>query len=1518
MVLEICSTGIIKRILVQGLTLVLTLFVAEKAFSMEGMKEASWHAVDNWRQPQGLPQNSVLSILRTRDGYLWVGTKGGLSRFDGLRFTTFDDRNKNQLRENEIWALVEGDDSSLWIGTYGGGLSRLKDGQFTIYTTKDGLISNTIAALSKDAEGSIWIGTELGLSRFKDGGFTNYTTNDGLAANTVRSLYYDLDGNLWIGGNKGKLSRFKDGKFYTEKFDGPAPAGDIQSIIRDREQSLWFAAYDGLFRLQNGKSMRYTTNDGLSSNQCQNVREDQEGTLWIGTARGLSRYKRSQFSSYPLGDGFSAPGPVYTIYNDAEGSLWVGFRSQGLARLRQGQFSSYTTQDGLVDNDVSTVFEDKNGNLWVGTGYGLSVFREGKFTTCDTANGLPFAPVSALAEDREGNLWVGTQTGLYRSKIAFQSAGQSYKPVFTPVKLNGTSVPYVRIIFEDREGALWFGTNNEGLIRYKDNQLTVYTVKNGLSSNFVRDLCQARDGSIWIATKGGGVNRFKDEQFTVYGEKEGLASVAIQALYLDSEDTLWLATRQGLNRFKDGRFTTYTTNDGLWTNFVYNFVEDDRGNLWMSCSTGVFRVNKQQLNEFADGRLQSFTSVVYGLEHGISSTVANISTHPGGFKTSDGRVWFGTIGGLTVVDPKMLTTNSLPPPVHIEEVRVDQHAFDLHQQIEAPAGRGDIFVRYTGLSFLAPEKIRFKYKLEGYDQDWIDAGDRRAAYYNNIPPGHYQFRVIAANNDGVWNETGESYSIYLAPHFYQTYWFYSISTCAIALMVLAIFRLRLQQLKARERELGMLVDMRTSELQEQRGFLCKVIDLIPGFIFAKGRQGQFTLANRALADAYGTTVDNLIGKTDADFNSQKQEVLRFCEDDIEVMDSQIEKFIPEEKFTDGQGELHWMQVMKIPLSSTGEKAHQFLAVATDITLQKQAAIELQKAKEEAERAREAAEVTARLKSEFLANMSHEIRTPMNGVIGMTGLLLDTELSPDQRDFAETIRSSGDALLTIINDILDFSKIEAGKLHFETLDFDLNSTVEGSVELLAERADEKHLEFASLIYSDVPRQLRGDPGRLRQVLTNLIGNAIKFTQYGEVVVRVSLDSDSQDSCLLRFSVTDTGIGINPEVQSRLFQAFTQADGSTTRKYGGTGLGLAISKQLVELMGGQIGITSEPDKGSTFWFTARFDKQPLEAEVVQPNIFSLDKMRVLIVDDNATNRKILSHQLGSWGMLCEEADAGAIALEMIHSAVAQGRPYNLAVLDLMMPGMDGFELARAIKATANLAAMPLVLLTSFGHRGQGAVASEAGIAAYLTKPVRQGQLFDCLLNVMNRTANSTQTQSQPEKDSSKVFIKQTLEEKQTLSNQLILLAEDNIVNQKVAALQLQKLGYRADTVANGREALEALERIPYDLILMDCQMPEMDGYEATAEIRRREGTSRHTLIVAMTANSLEGDREKCIAAGMDDYISKPVKSAELGKVLTRLLTGNRQPNQVDFQETLPVAYTEPVVRTWEFADFWKPDN
>ncbi len=524
----------------------------------------------------------------------------------------------------------------------------------------------------------------------------------------------------------------------------------------------------------------------------------------------------------------------------------------------------------------------------------------------------------------------------------------------------------------------------------------------------------------------------------------------------------------------------------------------------------------------------------------------------------------------------------------------------------------------------------------------------------------------------------------------------------------------------------------------------------------------------------------------------------------------------------------------------------------------------------------------RLKAEFLATMSHEIRTPMNAVIGMSDLLFETELSESQRDYADTIRSSADALLTIIDDILDFSKSEAGKLRFEKIDFDLHDAIDAPVEMLANRAHMKGLELVSFVHNDVPTALRGDPGRLRQVVTNLVGNAIKFTEQGEIVVCVTRVAASEDQVTLRFEITDTGMGIPEETRRLLFIPFTQADGSTTRKYGGTGLGLAISRQLVELMEGEIGVTGAPGGGSTFWFTAKLETQPEAlARALPARGTSLERVRVLIVDDNPTNRRILTHQTTSWGMVAVEAESGVEALALLRAAAGQREPFRVAILDLTMPGMDGFQLAAAIKGDESIAATRLVLMPAIGKRGHGEAARRAGIVAYLEKPVRQSQLHACLVAVLADAAAQEPVGSGLVTRHSLREVSAVPEIASAPSSLRILVADDLAVNRTVASIQLRRLGHQADCVTNGTEAIAALAARHYDLVLMDCQMPEMDGFQATQAIRFREGARKHTTIIAMTASALAGDREKCLAAGMDDYITKPVKAEALRHMLQRWL-------------------------------------
>lgn len=660
------------------------------------------------------------------------------------------------------------------------------------------------------------------------------------------------------------------------------------------------------------------------------------------------------------------------------------------------------------------------------------------------------------------------------------------------------------------------------------------------------------------------------------------------------------------------------------------------------------------------------------------------------------------------------------------------------------------------------------------------------------------------------------------------------------------------------------------ELQYERDRLRTLIDHLPDFVFIKDKNGDFLTVNRALIQMYGCSDEQeLIGKNDFDF-SLPELAAAYRDDDLEVMKTRRPLINREEQNRMADGSRRWLLTTKVALTNTKDEVVGLVGIARDITKRKEAEQELQAAKE-------AAEVANRAKSEFLANMSHEIRTPMNAIIGMSELLLDTKLNPRQRDYLETVLNSAESLLGIINDILDFSKIESGRFEIEAYPIDLREWLGDSIKPLAVRAHSKKLELAYHISPEIPPFVRGDGLRLRQIIVNLLGNAIKFTHKGEVVLDVSIEKEFPEGLILHFKVSDTGVGMSKETQSRVFNAFEQADMSTTRNFGGTGLGLTISSRLVELMGGKIWVESEEGRGSTFHFTSRFDfSSSDEVPVSMADSSDLDGLKILIVDDNETNRQILLEICSNWRMSPTAVSNVMDAVNTLGQSFDAGSPFDVVITDASMPDVDGFTLAEKIRDDHRLGSTIVMMLTSLDRGEDIRRCEDLGIRSYLTKPIKQSDLFDAIMATINIDAPKFR----------RAVDREELPQTRPLN---ILLAEDSLANQKLAVGLLTKWKHNVTVANNGREAVDAVQNRHYDIVLMDVQMPELDGLSATQEIRKLQAQKKVSPfpIVAMTAHAMKGDRERCLEAGMDDYVSKPVRPRQLATVIANFF----EPDQVN---------------------------
>ena len=754
------------------------------ALALDSRRDLSELSHEIWLTENGLPQNTVHAIAQTKDGYVWIGTEEGLARFDGIRFTLFDKQNTPQLKSNYIRTLLVDRAGALWIGT-AEGLVHMRDGKFRLFTTNEGLPSNTIQAVYEDRNGDLWVATANGLGLFKSGGLTTFTTKERLVGGSIQALFEDAEGALWIATPYG-VGRLKDGKFANYTVRDGLGSNSVRAIQQDRAGRVWFGSLGGLTSFSDGRFRTYTTRDGLPNDRIISLLVGRDGDLLVGTAGGLCRLTDGRFTGLNPRDAL-ATSTILSLFEDLEGNLWIGTESGGISLLKDTKFTTYTVRNGLSNDLVKSIYEDRQGNVWIGTdGGGLNLLKDGKLTVYTTREGLSSNVVLALFGDDAGNLWAGTPEGLNRF------SGGKFS---TYTAAEGLANNDVRSIYGDRRGNLWIGTRG-GLTRIKDGVFRTFTEVDGLPNDLIATLFEDSKGNLWIGTFGG-LGKLTNEEFTSFTTKDGLSSDVVISIYEDSEGTLWIGTNGGgLNRMKDGQLNTYNTANGLLDDVVYRILEDDRNNLWLSGRKGIFQIGKKELEEFASGRIASIAPVAYGTADGMMTRECSGGGDPAGWRGSDGKLWFPTIKGVAMIDPGRMKTNAQAPPVVIEQIRVNDQPITLNDRIELPPGTTRLDLYYTAPSFVAPEKVRFKYKLEGFDKDWIDSGTRRIAYYTNLRPGAYTFRVSASNNDGVWNETGAAFSLYLKPYFYQTYWFYAVCLLVLALLGWLLFRLRVRAMQA--------------------------------------------------------------------------------------------------------------------------------------------------------------------------------------------------------------------------------------------------------------------------------------------------------------------------------------------------------------------------------------------------------------------------------------------------------------------------------------------------------------------------------------------------------------------------------------------------------------------------------------------------------------------------------------------------------------------------------------------------
>ena len=1364
----------------------------------------------------GLSQNTVRSIVKDKYGFMWFATQDGLNKYDGYSFKVYRNNPKDphSLRSNDIHVVYEDRKGNLWIGSIGGALSlyNLNTDSFTHFTekieSKPGLTQADVTAITEDKEGNIWIGTNWNLNRLnpKTKQITHYMSNpaDGtsLSNTNISTLLQDSRGMLWVGTGRGlNLLDPKTGKFKVFLHNDQDPAS-------------------------------------ISNNEIKTLLEDKNGNIWVGTnGGGLNLYNRktktfSHFKQEAANPNSISGNFITSMIPGGKGTYWVG-TEQGLCLFNPDKnlFSRYTSNIGdegsLSNNGIATMYLDNREILWIGTFTGgiskydknLAYFRHYKNYTADYFS-LGGNTVSSFTETAGGDIWLGTDGGglnLFK-KSAHQFIRHQQDPNLNAYTLISNSV--ISLAANRKNNLLWVGTYGGGLDLYNPVNYTALmhyrqgALQSQLSDPNIYAVIEDRNGRVWIGTNGGGVNVLDPDNNSIqkfrYNPDDAgtMSNDYIRAIFEDKEGNIWIGTYGGGLTVYDSKTNKLTrfdkANSNLGSNIIFSITQDHKGTIWVGALGGG-------LNKF-NSKTKKFTS--YREEQGLPNNTIN-------FVAEDkfGFLWLSTNKGICRFNP----ANGL---VRIFNQYNGLQGLDFLPGSGLKSKSGEIyFGGSNGFNIIDPANLPFnRYAPIVVITDF---------QLSNQPV------AIGVKDSPLKKHITLTKEIKL--RYDQT--FLSLEFTALNFTT-----------PERNQYAYQLVGLDENWNYVGTKRLATYTNLDPGeYTFrvkASNNDGIWTQQETTLriiiTPPYWMTwwFRLLLGTSilGAVFTLYRYRVRVISRQKLELEKQVLERTAQ----------------VRQQKEALEEQASGLLHLNQQ--LQDQKSYE-QHAREEAEEARLEAEKANQAKSIFLATMSHEIRTPLNGIIGMTSLLSETTLDPEQRNFTEIIRSSGKSLLSVINDILDFSKIESGKMELEQEVIDLRTCIEEVLELFAAKAAQQKLDLMYQLACDIPLQIIGDSTRLKQILINLVGNAIKFTSRGEIMVSVkNLGTRENDLVELAFEVRDTGIGFTAEKGEYLFKAFSQLDSSTTRKYGGTGLGLAICKRLAELMGGTISAESQPGVGTTFRFTILTQESGLTYEsYVHCNTAELAGSRILVVDDNATNRQILQKQLTYWNYNPVLVESGQEALDLLSN-----QAFDLVITDMHMPGMNGLELAQTIRQQNSR--LPLMLLSSIGqdierkHRGL--------FGSVLTKPVRQMQLQKEITNCLKQVQK----------------VEQPVPEEKKLSDSFadlhplrILIAEDYPVNQLFAQMVLERLGYDVELAENGRQAVEALQATRYDVILMDVQMPEMDGLDATRSIREMGGWQPY--IIATTASALKEDEQACLQAGMNDYISKPIDLDELMQVLVR---------------------------------------